>query len=67
MKLRWIIKIIYLIIKILRNEIIISIRVEIKVRKIKLFIKMHYKVSVLKFISLNIREGKVVRVLILKA
>ena len=57
---------IYLIIKILRNEVTISIRVRIRVRKAKLSIKIHYKISVLKFVRLNVREGKIVRILVLK-
>ena len=57
---------IYLIIKTLKNKITIFIRVKTRVRKAKLFIKIHYKASVLKFASLNIREGKIIKVLILK-
>ena len=65
-KLKRITKIIYLIIKTLRNKVTISIRVRTRVRKAKLFIKIYYKVSVLKFVRLNIRKSKIVRVLILK-
>ena len=57
---------IYLIIKILRNKITIFIKVKIKIRKTKLSIKIHYKISVLKFIRLNIKEDKAIKILTLK-
>ena len=57
---------IYLIIKILRNKITISIKVGTRARKIKFFIKIYYKASVLKFARLNIKKDKVIRILVLK-
>ena len=65
-KLKWTIKMIYLIIKILKNKIIISIKIKTKIRKAKLSIKIYYRVNILKFIRLNIKKDKAIRVLILE-